>query len=75
MYKKGDKIVLIDNDDLDVAELDLYGVYVVEEHIGDIPPTLLILKNVNAAICPERFISLIKFRKQKIEQIRKNMKL
>jgi len=72
-FKKGDKVVLIDDDDLDIKCVELYGQYIVESYVGvesiNLMTPLIILKNVSAALSGERFISLTKFRKQKIEKL------
>jgi len=72
-FKKGDKVVLIDDDDLDIL-VELYGVYTVESYVDKSPimnkfTPLIILEGVSAAFAGERFISLVQFRKQKIEKL------
>jgi len=75
MFKKGDKVVLIDDEDLDILGAELYGIYVVEEYVGgsnavvNILTPLIILEGITAAFAGERFITLVQFRKQKIKKL------
>ena len=74
MFKKGDKVVLIDDDDLDDnMGAVLYGEYIVEGYVGNkefnIRTPLMILEGISAAFAGERFITLIQFRKQKIKKL------
>jgi hypothetical protein len=74
MFKRGDKVVLIDNDDLDEnIDIELYNQYIVEGYVGNkelnIRTPLIILKGVSAALAGDRFISITSFRKQKIKKL------
>lgn len=74
MFKKGDKIVLIDDDGLNIKDLELYNSYIVDSYIDGSPiinnlKPLIILDGVSAAVAGERFISFLEFRKQKINKI------
>jgi hypothetical protein len=69
-FKKGDKVVLIDDDDLDIRGVELYGVYTVDGYVDNLPfSPLIILKETSAVFAGERFVSIINFRKQKINKI------
>lgn len=74
MFKKGDKVVLIDVDGLgDEWVVDLYNEYEVEEwsefiHKGELS-NITILKGVAGAFHGSRFISIIEYRKQKVKKL------
>jgi len=74
-FKKGDKVVLIDVDDfLHSVNTELYGVYIVDSYAKtdnksyDIME-ILILEGINCAFSADRFITLDKYRKQKMKKI------
>jgi len=80
MFDKGDKVVLVKMKELDgehrLSEhsVKLYGIYEVEEqnefyNSNDELKTLLELKGIGGAFYGDRFISLVKFRKQKIKKL------
>lgn len=73
MFKKGDKVVLIDDGDLNIKGLELYGIYKVDSYLDGSPikkiKPFVILDGVAAAVSDDRFISFLEFRKQKINKI------
>lgn len=78
MFKKGDKVVLIDDDDLDILGVELYGVYTVDSYVDESPvmnkfTPLIILDGISAAFAGERFVSVVEFRKQKLDKLINNL--
>lgn len=73
MFRKGEKIVCIDN--IDYTELlDLYSIYEIESIIiVDRNPSIL-LNGVTGLWSSDRFISLIEFRKKKILNLKNGIK-
>jgi len=73
-FKKGDSVVLIDDDDIGGINVVLYNTYIVDSYVSEnimlekFTP-LIVLVGVDAALAGERFISLLDFRKQKINKI------
>ena len=73
-FKKGDKVVLIDDTDLDIGSALLYDVYTVESYtITDNPSynimPILIVEEISGAFDAERFITFDIYRKQKLNKI------
>ena len=73
MFRKGEKIVCIDN--IDYTELlDLYSIYEIESIIiVDRNPSIL-LNGATGLWSSDRFISLIEFRKKKILNLKNGIK-
>lgn len=73
MFRKGEKIVCIDN--IDYTELlDLYSIYEIHSIIiVDRNPGIL-LNGVTGLWSSDRFISLIEFRKKKILNLKNGIK-
>ena len=78
MFKKGDKIIVIDIEGLNAQggwSVDLYGEYEIEEHTSYVDhndgetKSVTFLKNINGAFHSSRFITLAQFRKQKIKKL------
>jgi len=76
MFKKGDKVVLIDVDGLgDEWVVELYNEYEVDIYTEFIDSndgeqkSVTILRGVNGAFHGNRFMNLVQFRKQKINKI------
>lgn len=73
-FNKGDKVVLIDDLDLDSNGTELYGIYTVDSYVGksdnlNMFTPLMVLDGINCAFAGERFISLMEYRRQKIDKI------
>jgi len=77
MFKKGDKVILIDIDGLDKDDwtVELYGQYEIEEYATYLNQndgkerSVTIVKNISGAFHSNRFITLTQFRKQKIKKL------
>ena len=74
LYKKGDKVVLIDADDIGIIGVELYGVYTVDsytktDNIRYEIMSILIIDEVSGAFDANRFISFGQYRKQKLNKI------
>ena len=78
MFKKGDKVIVIDIDGLNTQGgwiVELYGEYEIEEyttymdHNDGITKSVTFLKGANGAFHGSRFISKAQYRKQKIKKL------
>lgn len=69
-FKAGDKIVCVDNEDINIQ---LYQTYVIDSCVinSSLIQPFVVLRNVSGAFAAERFITFEQFRKQKIEKLLK----